>query len=292
MRKFKVNRYVKRYAYIIGGTAIYAIGVNLFVTPMGYFSSGIVGTSQLIRSALQQFGTIRLPAGIDIAGVLNMCFNIPLFILAYTSISKKVLFRTLVSLAVQTLIFSFCPIPKEPIIEDPLTACLIGGIVTGAGIGLVLQASGTGGGLDILGFYLTMKVRDFSIGKVSIIYNAILYAICAVLFSVETAIYSVIYMVIFSLIIDRTHLQNIKTQVTVLATTEELPKRITHEIGRGVTLWGGESAYTENHKVIFTTVVSKYEVAEIRRIIDEMDPTAFMIINEGVHIKGRFNSHL
>ncbi|MBQ2463085.1 MAG: DUF2179 domain-containing protein, partial [Clostridia bacterium] len=56
--------------------------------------------------------------------------------------------------------------------------------------------------------------------------------------------------------------------------------------------WGGESAYTDNHKVIFTTVVSKYEVAEIRRIIDEMDPHAFMIINEGVHIKGNYNSHL
>ena len=292
MKKITVNRYVKRYAYIIGGTAVYALGVNLFVTPMGYFSSGIVGTSQLIRTALVQYTNIKLPANVDIAGILNMVFNIPLFILAFTSISRKVFFRTLVSLAVQTLIFSFVPTPKTPVIDNPLTACLIGGIVTGAGIGLVLQASGTGGGLDILGFYLTMKYKDFSLGKVSIAYNAVLYIICAILFNVETAIYSIIYMVIFSLIIDKTHLQNIKCQVTVLATTEELPRYITRELGRGVTIWDGVSAYTDAHKVIFTTVVSRYEVGEIRRIIDEMDPHAFMIANEGVHIKGNYNSHL
>lgn len=292
MKKIKVNRYVKRYAYIIGGTAIYALGVNLFVTPMGYFSSGIVGTSQLIRTALSQYTNVKLPAGVDIAGILNMLFNIPLFVLAYTSISRKVFFRTLVSLAVQTLIFSFVPVPKTPVIDNALTACLIGGIITGAGIGLVLQASGTGGGLDILGFYLTMKFKDFSLGKVSIAYNAVLYFFCAILFNVETAIYSIIYMVIFSLIIDRTHLQNIKSQVTVLGTTEKLPRIVTNQLGRGVTMWDGISAYTDNHKVIFTTVVSKFEVGEIRRIIDEIDPTAFMIVNEGVHIKGKYNSHL
>ena len=259
---------------------------------MGFFSSGIVGSSQVIRSVLVQYAGLKLPEGIDIAGIINFCLNIPLFILAYTSISKRVFLRTVVSLVVQTLCFTLIPIPKVPVIEDPLTSCLIGGIVTGAGIGLVLQASATGGGLDILGFYLTMKIKDFSIGKVSIAYNIVLYAICALVFSVQTAIYSIIYMVIYSLILDRTHLQNIKTQVTVLSSSLELPQRVTNELGRGVTIWDGISAYTHNDKIIFTTVVSKYEVNVIRQLINEMDPHAFMIINEGVHVKGNYHSHL
>ena len=288
----KINKQVKRYAFIIGGSFIYALGVNLFVSPMGFFSSGIVGSSQVIRSVLVQYAGLKLPEGIDIAGIINFCLNIPLFILAYTSISKRVFLRTVVSLVVQTLCFTLIPIPKVPVIEDPLTSCLIGGIVTGAGIGLVLQASATGGGLDILGFYLTMKIKDFSIGKVSIAYNIVLYAICALVFSVQTAIYSIIYMVIYSLILDRTHLQNIKTQVTVLSSSLELPQRVTNELGRGVTIWDGISAYTHNDKIIFTTVVSKYEVNVIRQLINEMDPHAFMIINEGVHVKGNYHSHL
>ena len=104
---------------------------------MGFFSSGIVGSSQVIRSVLVQYAGLKLPEGIDIAGIINFCLNIPLFILAYTSISKRVFLRTVVSLVVQTLCFTLIPIPKVPVIEDPLTSCLIGGIVTGAGIGLV-----------------------------------------------------------------------------------------------------------------------------------------------------------
>ena len=287
-----MNNYVRRYVYIIGGSFLYALGVNLFVTPMGFFSTGIVGTSQLIRSVLLQYTNIKVPGDFDIAGIINFVLNIPLFILAFTSISKRVFFRTVVSLIVQTISFTLIPIPKVPIIEDPLTSCLIGGIVTGAGSGIVLQASATAGGMDILGFYLTMKIKDFSIGKVSIAFNIVLYTICAVVFSVQTAIYSIIYMVIYSLILDKTHLQNIKTQVTVLSSSLELPQRVTNELGRGVTIWEGISAYTHNDKIIFTTVVSKYEVNVIRHLIMEMDPQAFMIINEGVHVRGNYHSHL
>ena len=107
----KINKQVKRYAFIIGGSFIYALGVNLFVSPMGFFSSGIVGSSQVIRSVLVQYAGLKLPEGIDIAGIINFCLNIPLFILAYTSISKRVFLRTVVSLVVQTLCFTLIPIP-------------------------------------------------------------------------------------------------------------------------------------------------------------------------------------
>ena len=109
-------------------------------------------------------------------------------------------------------VFELIPIPSTPLIQDALAASIIGGIFAGAGIGISLQSGGSSGGMDIVGMCLTRRYKGISVGKVSLAVNTVIYGICALLFGVQTFVYSLIYSVVSMLMTDRTHTQNISIQ--------------------------------------------------------------------------------
>ena len=131
------------------GMLIFSVGINVFVVPAELYNGGVLGISQIIRTLLIRYGNLNV-RGIDVAGIINLVLNIPLFFLAYHSISKGFFFRTLVCVFSQTFFLTVIPIPAVPLVEDTLTASLIGGIIAGSGIGLALRCRGSSGGLDIL----------------------------------------------------------------------------------------------------------------------------------------------
>lgn len=290
IKNIDYKRLFKQYFLILLGTFIFCFGTNLFIVPINLYNGGVVGISQLIRTVLIDY--LGFNKNIEIAGIINLLLNIPLLIIAFAKISKNFFIKTLFSIIFQTVFFTLIPIPKTPILEDVLAGCVIGGVISGLGIGIILRASGCGGGIDILGFYFSSIYKNFSIGKLSIIINAILYAICAFMFNVETAIYSVIYIIAFSFIIDKTHLQNINTMVIVFTKNKDVPQKILYEMGRGVTSWNGNGAYTKEDTLIFITVISKYEVNQIKEIIYEKDEKAFIIFSEGNAVLGNFEKRL
>ena len=112
-----------------------------------------------------------------------------------------------------------------------------------------------------------------------------LYIACALLFDIQTAIYSVIYTVFCSLFIDRGHQQNINVQVLIFTrdADPELPRSIMSRLGRGVTYWEGKGAYTESDMRVLCVCVSKFEVAELQETVRELDPHAFFIVQERAH---------
>ena len=163
------------------GMLLFAMGINLFIVPADLYNGGLLGISQILRTLLVRYlhwfsGTT------DIAGVINLLLNVPLFILAYISISKSFFARTLICVVSQTVFLSFIPIPTTPIVSDCLTASIIGGIMAGSGIGIALRSGGSSGGMDIVGMYFTKKYKDFSVGKVSLVVNCMVYGICGILF--------------------------------------------------------------------------------------------------------------
>ncbi len=281
-----------KFLMVIIGGFIFAAGVNLFIVPLGLYSGGVVGIAQIIRSILIQFMNINIPNNFDIAGVINFLINIPLLILAFSVISHLFFYKTLCCVIAQTIAFSFIPIPSTPIIEDILASCLIGGVICGYGIGLALRNGGSGGGLDILGVYFTKKINDFSVGKLSIIVNVFVYLGCAILFDISTAIYSILYMACFSLILDRTHYQNINITSIIFTKNEEVQKEIMTQTGRGVTYWDGAGAYTNEKTRVLVTVINKYEINQLQSIVSSMDPNAFLIFSEGPEVVGGFEKRL
>lgn len=279
---------VQQFAGVILGGFLFALSVNLFIVPLDLYSGGIVGIAQILRTIMETIGSIQIPKQFDIAGIINFIINIPLFIMAYKSISRKFFIKTLLCVIVQTISFSLIMIPSTPILDDVLASCVIGGLIGGFGIGLALRSSGSGGGLDILGVYFTKKFSNFSVGKLSLIVNAFVYIGCAVLFDVSTAIYSIIYMACFSLVVDKTHYQNINITCMIFSKQDQIQDDILRETGRGVTFWKGAGAYTKTDTYIMVTVINKYEISQIKKIIYKHDPHAFVIFNEGMNVSGNF----
>lgn len=271
----------------VSGAFLSAVAVNLFIVPQDLYTGGLLGLCQVIRTLLHP----ELP--FDLAGVLYLLLNIPLMVLAWRNLGRKFVYRLILCTVANSLFLAVIPAPAVPIIEDTLTSCVIGGILNGFACGLVLTCGGSCGGLDILGLYFSKRGKG-TVGKFSIIYNTLLYGVCALIFSLPVAIYSAIYSVFCSLFIDRLHQQNIASQM-ILFTKEKsdaLPRAIMDRLDRGVTYWEGTGAYTGDGVRVLCICLSKYEISAVEEVLHQLDPHAFFIIQNGVHAGGNFENHL
>lgn len=281
---------LKDYGWTLIGSFLFCAGLNLFIVPVGLYNGGTVGIAQIIRTLLQN--SLGIQFQFDIAGLINFIINIPLLILAYVKFGRQLFSKTLFSVITQTILFSVITIPITPIIDERITACLIGGLFAGAGVGLTLRAGGSGGGIDVLGLYFTQRYKDFSVGKMTLIVNAFVYTSCALLFELPVAIYSIIYCAVYSLTIDKTHLQNINSSVMIFTKRKDLHEKIIQDLKRGTTYWKGTGGYTETDTYVIVTVMSKYEIHQLKHLLETEDPQAFVIVNEGLQVLGNFEIRL
>ena len=150
----------------------------------------------------------------------------------------------------------------------------------------------SGGGQDIIGLCCTKKYPGFSVGRVNIMMNVLVYAICLFMFNIEIVIYSLIYTTILSIAIDRVHVQNINMSVMIFTKKTGISRAIMEQLGRGVTNWDGEGAYTNKTSYILFVMISKYEMGQIKQIVHSIDPHAFMIFTEGCAVDGNFEKRL
>lgn len=277
----------KRTLTSILGALLYAIGVNLFVVPAQLYSGGLMGFCQVIRTVLVEYLHLNFRS-FDIAGIIYYIINVPIFILAFTKMGRKFFAKTVVTVTAMTVYLS--AIPTVQVVEDTVAACLVGGIISGAGIGVMLRMASSGGGLDVVGVLLTKWRKDFSVGKVYLLVNLTLYVICLFLFDVEIVVYSVIFAAVHSMAIDKVHIQNINVEVHIItkSNTVDLEKAIMEEMGRGITKWTTLGAYTYEHSHILYIMLSKYEVSSLKTVVHKYDPNAFIVINEGVTVDGNF----
>ncbi|MDD5934627.1 MAG: YitT family protein [Clostridiales bacterium] len=277
------------YAEALFGTLVLAAGINLFIVPIGLYNGGFVGIAQIIRTILIEHFELSF-GNTDIAGIISFILNIPLFLLAYFKISKPFFIRTFICVLFQSICFTIVKIPSTPIIVDPLSACFIGGLVVGVGTGITLRAGASSGGVDIIGVFLTKKYHNFSVGKIAIIVNMFVYGTCLFLFDIEVVIYSVIYTLILSVVIDKVHLQNICMEVMIFTKTdmEKIQSYIRDELQRGSTSWSGIGGYTQENTNIIYAVISKYEYVDLKRHIHELDENAFVVCKEDVGVSGTF----
>ena len=238
------NRYVK-IAIGVLGTLIYAAGMNLFIVPVGLYSGGIMGICQIIRTILIDY--MHLPiSNFDISGLIYYIINIPIFIIAYKKMGKFFLGKTLICVTTTSLFLSLVSVPKGPILDDTLAACLIGGLIAGFGTGLTLKMSCSAGGMDIIGLLCMKKNKNFSMGKITLMVNLAVYSVCLFLFNEEIVIYSIIFAAVSSFTIDKVHIQNINVQVTIITkkNTKKMEEEIMNDLFRGITSWNAKGSYT------------------------------------------------
>lgn len=292
MKQWMTKKNLTELAWAFVGTTLFSLGVNIIITPLGLYNGGFMGMAQLIRTGLVQGLGLSFLGQVDIAGIIYYIINIPLFIWAWKEMGKRFLVSSLLTVSVQTIWMTFVPIPKEPIISDYLTACIIGGLVVGTGVGMVLRGRSSGGGQDIVGVVCTKKYPGFSVGKITIMMNVVIYAVCLWMFDIEIVVYSLIYTTVLAMACDRMHVQNINISAMIFTKQAGIDQAVMKEMGRGVTKWEGVGAYTNEGTHILYIMISKYEIEQIKEIIHRVDPHAFIIFNEGSSVIGNFEKRL
>ena len=282
------NRWLRLVVAVLG-ELITAVGINLFIVPKGLYSGGTLGVCQLIRTMLQTY--LHLDFGsYDIAGILYLLASIPILVFAYRVLGWGLAVRTIVCTLAYSLFSTIIPIPAQPIIDDYLTASILGGILYGVGCGIVLTCGCTGGGLDTVGLCLSKRGSNITVGRFSILFNVVVYAFCLLFFSPEVTIYSVVYNFVTNMMLDRTHKQNITVQALIFTRTDEhaLGQFVMGKLGRGVTYWQGTGAYTGEDVHVLCVCLSKYEIEELLHAVHSIDPHAFVTVEEGVHVYGNY----
>lgn len=269
------------------GTFIYSVGVNLFIVPANLYTSGVLGICQVIRTILVNY--MNLPSyDFDIAGIIYYLINIPILLVAMVKIGRKFLIKTLI--AVTSMTFFLAVIPIVTVVQDRITSCVVGGIIAGAGVGVTLWMGCTLGGVDALAMLITRRKKDFSVGKINLILNAFLYGTCLFLFDIEIVIYSLVFVAVYSIAMDKVHIQNINVEVKIITKvdTENIEREVFEEMGRGLTKWISQGAYTGEESHVLFILLSKYEVHQLKTIVHKYDPNAFIAINEGVFVDGNY----
>lgn len=265
--------------FIILGSTISSIGVNMFLTHAKLLSGGVTGIA-LILQYLFKFE----------AGYVILALNIPLFILSAFKLSKKF---TIYS-AIGTMAFSIGLILTHPIsnilnINDNLLYCLYGGVVNGIGFGIVFVHHGSTGGFDIVSMMIRRRYTNLNIGKISFSINLVIVTISAFIFGLPNALYTLIAMYITSFVLDNVvkGINKSKSVIIITEKEEEIAACIMKELHRGVTYLYGEGAYTKEGRKILLCVVPLAQLPELKNIVTYRDNKAFISIADASEIVGK-----
>ena len=261
---------------IIFGSLMISAGFNLFFIPHSILSSGLSGIAILL-GLITPFDT----------GLLNFALNLPLLIIGMFKLGKRFIFFTIISVLVTSIALYIIPVIK--VASDPLLSSIFGGVIGGVGVGIILRASGSSGGFDIVAVLLTVK-RDIPLGSILSGLNAIVVIFSGFIFGWDSALNTLIGIYASGKVIDTIHTKHIKlTLMIVTQKGEEIQKRLLENFFRGITVMEGYGAYTGKEKKILMTVITRYQLTDIKQLITKYDPKAFVNITETKEVMGLFD---
>lgn len=286
-RAYQRKKLIKELILCAFGRFLFAVSVNMIITPLALYSVGFTGLAQLIRTFCLNVLGIQAPPGLDLTGIFFYILSVPTFFLAWFGVGKAFFWKTMFVTTISSFFMMIVPVPEVPILDDVLTLCIVGGILGGAGAGLALRAGGSGGGQDVLGVYLARKYPNMSVGIVSFSISLFIYACCIIYFDLHTLIYSFIYSTITSMSLDKVHYQNIKVLVEIDTSRPELRERLAYSLNRNV-MMNAEIGDGDVQYYHLKVVITKSEEKKLIALVHEMDPDAFLVMGEDVLVSGQF----
>ncbi len=267
-----------RYAMVGLGCIICGAGINAFFVPHHMLSGGISGIAMIF------YFLFNWPIGVLIA-----LGNIPLFYAAYRLLDREYVVGALYGMILFSVSIDATRfLANMALVDDIILAAVFGGVISGIGSGLIFRVGGNSGGLDIVGI-IVKKYFSLNIGVVSFSFNLVIMTVAAFLFGPKPAMYTLISMFISSSVIDKV-IEGFNRKKTILIISdlaEDMAAAILKEVGRGVTFLNGEGAYTHSEKKVIFVVVTLTQIARIKFIVEKVDPSAFMIVQDAAEVMGR-----
>lgn len=259
-----------------------SIAMNFFFQPGHIYSSGVTGLSQILTTVSEKF----FGFGIQVS-LTYYLLNIPLFFIAWKTISKKFTIFTFITVTLTSIFIHL--LPETTLTTDPIICAIFGGAISGAGIGFALRNGLSSGGLDI--FSITIRKRTGkTIGSVSIYFNAVIVFVAGYLFGWQYMFYSALSIFISGKVTDVVYTKQKKMQVTIIT---RYPEQVINELQqclrRGITIINdAEGAYAHDKQKVLITVVTRFELPLLQTAMKKADPAAFVSIADNVQILGRF----
>lgn len=274
MSNIKLTR-IRDYIFIVVGAVLQALAFFLFLIPAQLAAGGISGGAQIINKF----------TGWPI-GTLVLIANIPLFVLGWRFLGGHRFFiRTIVASVLFSVVLDglglMLPGFAIGVTKDLWLNALYGAILGGIGGALVLRAQGTSGGTEILARLLSRRY-GFPLTQSYMYTDGIVVFLSGLAFSWTQALYALIVVYVWGVVTDFfLEGQNVVRAATVITAKPELvAQKIMEELARGVTAWEGKGMYTGNGKKVLLCVVSRAEVVQLKALIHEADPDAFVVIGQ------------
>ena len=269
---------VRWIVYTVIGSALFALGFALFLVPKNINTGGVSGLAMIVRKLLG-FGSV---------GVLTMAINIPLFLLGGAKIGKQFFWGSLIGMVVSSVlidVFGYIPVSSS----ETMIGALYGGVLCGAGLGMVFVAGASTGGSDIMVRLLKKKYRNVPIGRISIVFDTTVVLLTGLVFQdISKALYSGIVVFVSGQVIDAVVYRFDYSRVALIISKEHeaIVKAIDRKLERGATYLHGAGSYTKQDMEVVLTVVRKGQLAELKELVMDVDPNAFVIVQEAHQVLG------
>ena len=269
------------------GSAMFAAGFALFLQPNNMNSGGISGLAMVVVELLD-FGSV---------GTLSILINLPLFLLGGIKIGKRFFLGSLLGMVLSSVLIDMIavfPMPQT----DPLIGAIYGGVVCGLGLGIVFTAGTSTGGSDILVRLLKLRFRNVPIGQISMSFDAIVVVLTGLVFGdVRNALYTGITVYLCGKVIDGVVYRFDYSDVALIISSEyeQIAEAIGEKLDRGATFLHGEGSYSHKDTKVVLAAVKKQQIAELKELVMEIDPKAFLIVQEAHQVLGdgfsRYSKH-
>ena len=276
MKKIASN--IRWIAMIALGCAVFALGFDLFLEPNGLSAGGISGIAMIL---------VHL-APVTTVGIATAVMNFPLFFFG----GKKIGMRFFVGSIIGTVFFSLfidlfasIPVPQT----EPLLAAVYGGVICGAGLGLVFISNASTGGSDIVIRLLKMKYRNLPIGTISLAFDFVVCAATGLVFgNMSNMLYSLIAVYATSRLLDAVIYKFDFSRVAYIISREHqrIADAINDDLQRGITYLYGQGYYSGNDTKVILTAVKQGQLADLKDLVVRIDPNAFIIVQDAHQVLG------
>ena len=277
--KQRLWKLVLKYLLVVLGSFVYSVAFQCFLFPNEIVAGGVTGIAMIVNYFT------HWPIG-----MMVVVMNIPLFALAWRQLGIDVLIGSLAGMAISSAFVDLMSLTDLVLTQDPMLAAIIGGVIKGAGLGMIYYYGATTGGIDIVAKLLRKKYSQLNFGTIVLILDvAIIAGYALVVGNYESAMYSVIAMFVVTKVIDL-FLYGIDNSCVCYIISDK-SDALTHEIisghvHRGVTILEGVGAYSHQEKHVIMCVIKRNQIPELRRTIKSLDERAFVIVTDAKNVFG------
>lgn len=261
---------------MIAGSILCAATVNGILIPQGFLSAGFTGITLIIH--------LLVPA--IPPGLIYFLINIPLFFIGWKFVGKRFFIYSILGMLILSLALQLVHLKIH--VEDRILAAILAGIISGCGSGIILRSLGSAGGLDILSVILNKKF-SVKIGTTSLVFNAVLLCFGALIFSLDIALYTLMFIYVSAQMMTLVvmGLSKRKTVMIISDNWREISEEILKKDRRGVTIIEGKGAYRGEAQYVLYSVIAFQDLPQLKKLITDIDPDAFVVVTDTQEVMGR-----